>query len=114
MASERGVFAEEYRVWHTPAIGAYLFWRFATIFVQKSRGGQLPSCIHFFLLAGMLRDVRIVTKYIFRRLSLLTVVKAIKENGDMNVTVSPDDILREDETLLVLGEHKAIRECFHL
>lgn len=94
MASERGVFAEEYRVWHTPAIGAYLFWRFATIFVQKSRGGQLPSCIHFFLLAGMLRDVRIVTKYIFRRLSLLTVVKAIKENGDADLIDGIHDRVR--------------------
>ena len=33
MASEHGVFAEEYRIWHTPAIGAYLFWEASCISV---------------------------------------------------------------------------------
>ncbi len=41
-------------------------------------------------------------------------IMAIKENGNMNLTISPDDKVREDQTLLVLGEHKAIRKCFHM
>lgn len=85
MASERGVFAEEYRIWHTPAVGAYLFWRFATIYVANSRDGALPSCIHFFLLAGILRQVKVVNSYIYRRRSLLGVIKAAIDNGDADL-----------------------------
>lgn len=85
METERGVFAEEYHVWHTPAIGAYLFWRFATIFIDKSRNGKLPTCVHFFLLAGVMREVKIVKDYIPRKRSLLAITKAIKENGDADL-----------------------------
>ena len=41
-------------------------------------------------------------------------IMAIKENGDMNLTLSPDDVFMETQTLLVLGEHKAIQKCFHI
>ncbi|MCR5100139.1 MAG: TrkA family potassium uptake protein [Butyrivibrio sp.] len=41
-------------------------------------------------------------------------IMAIKESGNMNLSFSPDDILGENETLLVLGEHKAIQKCFHI
>ncbi len=41
-------------------------------------------------------------------------IMAIKENGSMNLTISPDDIFAENQTLLVLGEHKSIQKCFHI
>ncbi|WP_044913906.1 potassium channel family protein [Butyrivibrio sp. WCE2006] len=41
-------------------------------------------------------------------------IMAIKENGDMNLNFSPDEIIREGQTFLVLGEHKAIQKCFHI
>lgn len=41
-------------------------------------------------------------------------IMAIKENGNMNLTLSPDDVFAETQTLLVLGEHKAIQKCFHI
>lgn len=39
---------------------------------------------------------------------------AIKEQGKMKVTVSPDTILTAQQTLLVLGELKALQKCFKL
>lgn len=41
-------------------------------------------------------------------------VMAIKKNGHMNLAISADDIFTSDETLLVIGEHKAIQKCFHM
>ena len=41
-------------------------------------------------------------------------VMAIKKNGHMNLAISADDIFTSDETLLVIGEHKAIQKCFHI
>ena len=38
----------------------------------------------------------------------------IKQGGRMNVSVSPDTVLTEDITLLVLGEYKALQKCFHI
>ena len=41
-------------------------------------------------------------------------VMAIKKNGHMNLAISADDIFTSDETLLVIGEYKAIQKCFHI
>lgn len=39
---------------------------------------------------------------------------AIKENGKINGSVTPDIILTENKTLLVLGEYKDLQKCFHI
>ena len=41
-------------------------------------------------------------------------IMAVKDNGKMNLSVTPETILSERKTMLVLGEHKAIRKCFRL
>ncbi len=41
-------------------------------------------------------------------------IMAVKENGKMNLSVTPDMILTKDKTLLVLGEQKVIQKCFNL
>lgn len=41
-------------------------------------------------------------------------IMAVKQDGKMNVTVSPDTVLTEDKTMLVLGEYKALQKCFHI
>lgn len=41
-------------------------------------------------------------------------IMGIKQGGRMNVSVSPETVLTEDITLLVLGEYKALQKCFHI
>ena len=41
-------------------------------------------------------------------------ILAVKENGSMNYTVLPENILTRDKSILVLGELKAIQKCFHI
>lgn len=41
-------------------------------------------------------------------------VMAVKENGRMNVCITPDTVLTGEMSLLVLGEYKAVRKCFKL
>ena len=41
-------------------------------------------------------------------------IMALKKNGEMNLTILPDNVFEEGQTLLVLGEHKAIQKCFHI
>ncbi|MBQ7173828.1 MAG: TrkA family potassium uptake protein [Clostridia bacterium] len=38
----------------------------------------------------------------------------VRENGKLNVSVSPGIVLTESKTLLVLGEYKALQKCFDL
>ena len=38
----------------------------------------------------------------------------VKQDGKTNVTVTPDTLLSEDKTLLVIGEDKALQKCFHI
>ncbi len=41
-------------------------------------------------------------------------IMAVKMNGKMTVSITPDTILTEDKTMLVLGEYKALQKCFHI
>lgn len=41
-------------------------------------------------------------------------ILGIKENNKLNVLISPDTILTESNTILVLGEYKSLQKCFHM
>ena len=41
-------------------------------------------------------------------------IMAIKEDGHMTLSVTPDTVLDRNKTLLVLGEQRAIQKCFRL
>lgn len=41
-------------------------------------------------------------------------IMAVKMGGKMTVSITPDMILTEDKTLLVLGEYKALQKCFQI
>jgi len=41
-------------------------------------------------------------------------IMALRQNGKLNASITPDTILSEDKTLLVLGEYKVLQKCFHL
>ena len=41
-------------------------------------------------------------------------ILAIKENGRMNMSISPDTYLSESKSLLVLGHYKSLHKCFHI
>ena len=41
-------------------------------------------------------------------------ILAVKENGRMNLSVTPDTLLTSSKTMLVLGERKDIKKCFRI
>lgn len=41
-------------------------------------------------------------------------ILATKQNGVMNLSVTPDTLLTHDKTMLVLGEFKDLQKCFHI
>ena len=41
-------------------------------------------------------------------------ILATKQNGIMNLSVTPDTLLTQDKTMLVLGEFKDLQRCFHI
>ncbi len=41
-------------------------------------------------------------------------IMAVKNDGKMTVSITPDTVLTEDKTMLVLGEYKALQKCFHI
>ena len=41
-------------------------------------------------------------------------IMAIKQDGKLCLTIHPDTVLNEGETMLVLGEYKDIQKCFHI
>ena len=41
-------------------------------------------------------------------------ILAIKNNGELSMAISPDTCFTGNITLLVIGEYKAIKKCFHI
>ena len=41
-------------------------------------------------------------------------IMAIKLNGKLSMSITPDTVLHEDQSLLVLGEYKALQKCFQI
>lgn len=41
-------------------------------------------------------------------------ILAVKDNGKMNLSVTPETMLNENRTMLVLGERKSIQKCFKI
>ncbi len=41
-------------------------------------------------------------------------ILAVKQNGKMNLSITPDTVLTEEQTMLVLGEHKSMQKCFKI
>ena len=41
-------------------------------------------------------------------------ILGVKSHGETNVTVTPDIVLTNDVTILVIGEYKALQKCFQL
>ena len=41
-------------------------------------------------------------------------IMAVKENGELVLSVTPDTILKEKNTMLVLGDHKSMQKCFRI
>ena len=39
---------------------------------------------------------------------------AIKDKGIANISISPDTLLKKENTLLVLGEYKKVKKCFDI
>ena len=39
---------------------------------------------------------------------------AVKNNGKMNLSVTPDTVLDSSKTMLILGEQKSVQKCFHI
>ena len=41
-------------------------------------------------------------------------ILAVKESGTINMAISPDIVLKDSYTLLVLGENKSLQKCFRI
>ena len=41
-------------------------------------------------------------------------IMAVKEHGELNLSIAPETSLSEDETMLVLGNIHDIQKCFHI
>ena len=41
-------------------------------------------------------------------------IMGIKKNGKFSVSITPDTVLTEDKTLMVVGEYKPLQKCFRI
>lgn len=41
-------------------------------------------------------------------------ILAVKQDGEMELRITPDTVLTKDQTLLVIGEYRSLQKCFHI
>ncbi|MBE5972265.1 MAG: TrkA family potassium uptake protein [Lachnoclostridium sp.] len=41
-------------------------------------------------------------------------ILGMRENGKLNMNITPDTVLKKGRTILVLGHHKAVQKCFRI
>lgn len=41
-------------------------------------------------------------------------IMAVKQNGKMELSVTPETVLTAEKTMLVLGEYQTLQKCFHI
>ena len=41
-------------------------------------------------------------------------IMALKQNGSINMNITPDTVLHSEDNMLVLGDMKGIHKCFHI
>ena len=41
-------------------------------------------------------------------------ILGVRENGKLNMNISPDTVLGREKSMLVLGKPKAVQKCFHI
>ena len=66
-------------------------------------------------------EVKVPDNWISRTIGQIDIRKkfsiniiGIKKDGKLNLSISPDTILEQNETLLVLGRNKDLQKCFHI
>ena len=76
---------ETIRMWHTPYIGAYLLWRFATGFASASSGRAAPIML-FFIVAALVTD-KIYYEPVWKR-NFRTYHRYFVENKNRNLSAN--------------------------
>ena len=41
-------------------------------------------------------------------------ILAVKQDGEMELRITPDTVLTKNQTLLVIGEYLLLQKCFHI
>lgn len=41
-------------------------------------------------------------------------ILGVRENGKLNMNITPDTVLGKGNSILVLGQHKAVQKCFRI
>ncbi len=41
-------------------------------------------------------------------------ILAVKQDGEMELRITPDTVLTKNQTLLVIGEYRSLQKCFHI
>ena len=66
-------------------------------------------------------EVSVPEEWVGKRISQIDIrkryginVMAVKSPGKMDLSVTPETVLSGSNTMLILGERKAVRKCFHI
>lgn len=82
-----GKLVEEVRLWHTPAVGAFLLWKFTLGYCSKHEHGDGPVALLHFIAAAVLTSPPLIEPISNQRKNLESYVRSFEEKGQSDLLI---------------------------
>jgi hypothetical protein len=89
-----GELAEDVKLWNSPAIGAYLFWRFTTGYCEAHASGDAPVGLLHFIAAAILTSKDLSVPISKKRDSLQSYVRSFEDSKKTDLLLSIQERVR--------------------
>lgn len=96
-----GDLAEEVRLWNTPAVGAYLLWKFTTGYCSEHSSGEAPIGLLHFIATAILTNKDLIKPISNQRDNLQSYIRSF----DNSKTKSSDLLLNIHERIYAKREY---------
>ncbi|MBG6233788.1 hypothetical protein IWX76_000343 [Pedobacter sp. CAN_A7] len=93
-----GEIVEEVKLFNTPALGAYLLWKFTEGYTNGHKSGDAPIALHHFIASAILTSENLKVPISNKRENLQSYIRSFEDNKTSD---------------LLLGIHERIKEKMH-
>ena len=86
---------EEVRLWNTPAVGAYLLWKFTLGYCEGHLAGDAPIGLLHFLASALLTNNKLLKPISKRRDNLQSYVRSFEDSKDSDILLNIHELVIE-------------------
>ena len=103
-------FVEEYKIWNTPILGAYLLWRFTQGYCAGHEIGDAPIGLLHFVASAILTNKRLIQPVSNQRKNLQSYVRSFEDKKDSDILLNLQSRIKEKRGYTLAAIDIAISE----